>query len=120
MTSYWPPGSTVKLPWEIKFPSSDIGYVKWRFTRSGSNQTKTLALQSSTAPAPVILDPTFNIIERATLVFQNASVDHNGTYTLGVTLLASAGGKTRSSSVVVIILGKKLVNFTKDMPDPES
>ena len=117
----WPPGSTVKLPWEIKFPSSDIGHVQWRFTRSGSNQTNTLAVQNFFgASAPFILDPTFSIIDGATLVFQNASVDYNGTYTLGVTLLKSAGGHGGTSSVLVIILGKKLVNFTRDMPDPES
>ena len=120
ITSYWPTGSTVKLPWEIKFPSSNIASVQWSFARSGSSQIKTLAVQQFGASAPFILDPRFIIINGATLVFQNASVDFSGTYTLGVQLLQSAGGHRSTSSVHVIILGKKLVNFTGDMPDHES
>ena len=120
ITSYWSHGSLVKLPWEIKFPWSDILLAEWTFTRSGSDKINTLATRGIGFSAPKIRNPQFWIIDEATLVFQNASSKHNGTYTLGVTLLASAGGKKSSSSVVVIILGKKLINFTRDMPDPES
>ena len=120
ITSYWPHGSLVKLPWEIKFPWSDIVLVEWTFTRSGSAKINTLAIQGLGFSAPVILDPQFWVIDGAILAFQNASSNHNGTYTLAVTLLDSAGGKKSSSSVVVIILGKKRVNFTRDIPDPES
>ena len=119
-TTYWPHGSLVKLPWEIKFPWSEIAFVEWLFTGSGSTQINTLAVQSLGALVPVILDPQFWIIDGATLAFQNASRTNNGTYTLKITLMDIAGVNKISSSVLVIILGKKLVNFTRDMPDPES
>ena len=109
--TYWLPGSSVKLPWEIKFLSSDIFGVQWLFTKSGSTQTKDLATQFGTS-APTILDPTFNITNGATLVFQNADLSHNGTYSLSVALRGSAGGNTIRSNVLVIILGKKLIICT--------
>ena len=102
ITSYWPQGSLVKLPWEIKVPWSKIGLAEWTFVRSGSSKINTLASRGYALSAPVIRDPQFKIIDGATLVLQNASVAHNGTYTLEITLLDSAG--------------KKLVNFTRDMP----
>ena len=117
--TYWLPGSPVKLPWQIKFSSSDILAVQWSFTRSGSTQAKTLAALGFRALVPVILDPTYSIVDRATLVFQNANLSHNGTYTLAVTLRASAGGNTIRSNVLVIILGKKLIICTLDMLDPD-
>ena len=118
--TYWLPGSPVKLPWQIKFSSSDIFGVEWSFTRSGSTQAKGLAVLSFRASVPVILDQTYNITDGATLVFKNANLSHNGTYTLRVSLTAAAGGNTINSDVLVIILGKKPVNFNRDMPGPES
>ena len=117
--TYWLPGSSVKLPWEIKFSSSDIFVVQWSFTRSGSTQTKDLAAQFLTS-APGILDQTYSIIDGATLVFQNANLSHNGTYTLAVTLRASAGGNTVRSNVLVIILGKKSIICIMDVPSPDT
>ena len=66
--------------------------------------------------AVIILDPTFSITDGATLVFQNANLSHNGTYSLSVTLRRSVGSNTITSDVLVIILGKKPVNFNRDMP----
>ena len=118
--TYWLPGSSVKLPWEIKFPSSDILAVQWSFTRSGSTQSKDLAEKGPGTSAPIIRDPTFSITDGTTLVFQNANLSHNGTYSLSVTLRRSVGGNTITSDVLVIKLGKKPVNFNGDMPGPES
>ena len=118
--TYWLPGSTVKLPWEIKFPSSDIALTQWSFTRSGSTQPKDLAEKTRRASVPDIFDQTYTITDGATLVFQSANLSHNGTYSLAVTLSTSAGGGQQMSNILVIILGKKPVNFTKNMPGLES
>ena len=112
ITSHWPHGSLVKLPWEIKFPWSDILLAEWTFTRSGSDKINTLATRGLGVSAPEIRDPQFWIIDGATLVFQNASVDYNGTYTLGVTLLDSASCKKSSSSEYVSTVFKKYVSIS--------
>ena len=118
--TYWLPGSSVKLPWEIKFPSSDIAVVEWSFTSSGSTQVKNLAARGLGDSVPVIYDPTYSIIDGATLVFQNANLSQNGTYSLSVTLTRSAGGSTITSDVLVIILGKKSIICIIDVPDPDT
>ena len=115
--TYWLPGSTVKLPWEINITSSNIALTQWSFTRSGSTKPKVLAEKSRRASVPDIFDQTYTIINRATVVFQNANLSHNGTYSLAVIFSA---GDQQVSNILVIILGKKPVNFSKNMPDLES
>ena len=105
--TYWSPGSLVKLPWTYNFPKTQIAFVEMAFIKSGSSTGVTLADGFFGANATSKDPSKFTIEGQATLVFKNASIGHNGTYVLAVTL--KGGGGQRSSKVKVVILGEKNV-----------
>ena len=108
--TYWSPGSLVKLPWTYNFPKTQIIVVEISFTETGSSTGVTLAEGFSGANATSKDPSKFTIEGQATLVFKNANLGHNGTYSLVVTLSGNAG--QQSSDVKVVILGEKNVtNF---------
>ena len=105
--TYWSPGSLVKLPWTYSFTKSQILVVEISFTETGSSTGVTLA-EGFSGTKPTSKDPSrFSIEGQATLVFTNANLGHNGTYSLVITLRGSAG--QQSSEVKVVILGEKNV-----------
>ena len=73
--TYWLPGSLVKLPWTYNF--NDI----------------------------LVLEVSFTIEGQATLVFKNANLGHDGTYSLVITL--RGGVPQQRFDVKVLILGEK-------------
>ena len=107
--TYWQPGSLVKLPWTYNFPTNDILFVSISFTKSGSDNSVALARGIRGASLIALIPSKFTIEGQATLVFKNASLAHNGTYSLGVLLRSNTLHK---SEVLVVILGEKNVtNF---------
>ena len=102
--TYWSPGSLVKLPWTYNFPKTQILAVEISFTETGLSMGVTLAEGFQGANATSKHPSKFTIEGQATLVFKNASLSHNGTYALGITI--RGGGGYRSSEVKVVILGE--------------
>ena len=106
--TYWLAGSTVALPWTIIYRKVDIVSSTLSFTKYGSNSSTILA-RSSRGENLVSINSLNNIEGQAKLVFQNANLGHNGTYSLDVSLQDGARGtRTVTSKISVIILGKKL------------
>ena len=102
---YWSPGSLVKLPWTYNFPKTQIFAVEISFTETGSSTGVTLA-EGFSGTKPTSKDPSrFSIEGQATLVFTNANLGHNGTYSLVITL--RSGVLQQRSNVKVVILGEK-------------
>ena len=108
--TYWSSGSLVKLPWTYNF--SDILVVEVWFVKPESIKGVNVSLAKSYDGTNVTSkDPSkFTIEGQATLVFKNANISDNGTYSLAVTLRGGAG--QQRSEVKVVILGEKNVtNF---------
>ena len=107
--TYWQPGSLVKLPWTYNFPTNDILFVSINFIEFGSNNYVALASGVGAANLTALIPSNFTIEGQATLVFKNANLGHNGTYSLGVLLKSNT---LQKSEVLVVILGEKNVkNF---------
>ena len=107
--TYWQPGSLVKLPWTYNFPTNDILFVSINFIESGSNNYVALASGVGAASLTALIPSNFTIEGQATLVFKNASLGHNGTYSLAVLFRSNT---LQKSEVLVVILGEKNVtNF---------
>ena len=107
--TYWQPGSLVKLPWTYNFTTNDILFVSITFIKSGSDNSVALARGIRGASLIALIPSKFTIEGQATLVFKNASLGHNGTYSLAVLLKSNISLK---SEVLVVILGEKNVtNF---------
>ena len=103
--TYWSQGSLVKLPWTYNFPKTQIFGVEISFTETGSSTGVTLA-EGAFGANPTSKDPSrFSIEGQATLVFTNANLGHNGTYSLVITL--RSGVLQQRSNVKVVILGEK-------------
>ena len=107
--TYWSPGSLVKLPWTYNFPKTQILAVEISCTETGSNTVVNLAAGFNGTNATSKDLSKFTIEGQATLVFKNANLSHNGTYSLAVTLNGSAG--QQKSEVKVVILGEKNVTL---------
>ena len=104
--TYWQRGSLAKLPWTYNIPTANILVVEISFMKSGSKITKTLA-DGFRGASPKTLHPrNFTIEGQSTLAFKNASLGHNGTYSLVVSL---RGATLQKSEVLVVILGEKNV-----------
>ena len=107
--TYWQPGSLVKLPWTYNFPTNDILFVSINFIESGSNNYVALASGVGAASLTALIPSNFTIEGQATLVFKNANLGHNGTYSLGVLFKSHT---LQKSEVLVVILGEKnVINF---------
>ena len=107
--TYWQPGSLVKLPWTYNFPTNDIFFVSISFIKSGSNNSVALTDGARGASLTALVPSSFTIEGQATLVFKNASLGHNGTYSLAVLFRSNT---LQKSEVLVVILGEKNVtNF---------
>ena len=107
--TYWSTGSLVKLPWTYNFPNTQILEVEISCTVTGSSTGVNLADGCNGANATSKDPSKFTIEGQATLVFKNANLSHNGTYSLAVTLNGSAG--EQRSEVKVVILGEKNVTL---------
>ena len=107
--TYWLPDSLVKLPWTYNFPNTQILEVEISCTVTGSSTGVNLADGCNGANATSKDPSKFTIEGQATLVFKNANLSHNGTYSLAVTLNGSAG--EQRSEVKVVILGEKNVTL---------
>ena len=107
--TYWSTGSLVKLPWTYNFPNSQILEVEISCTVTMSSTGVNLAAGCNGANATSKDPSKFTIEGQATLVFKNANLSHNGTYSLAVTLNGSAG--EQRSEVKVVILGEKNVTI---------
>ena len=107
--TYWQLGSLVKLPWTYNILTNDIFFVLINFIKSGSNNSVSLAEGVGGASLTALIPSNFTIEGQATLVFKNANLGHNGTYSLGVLLKSNT---LQKSEVLVVILGEKNVkNF---------
>ena len=106
--TYWFAGSTVALPWTIIYRKVDIVSSTLSFTKYGSKSSTILA-RSFRGENLVSMNSSYNIEGQAKLVFQNANLGHNGTYSLDISLKDGVRGtKTVTSNISVITSGKKL------------
>ena len=87
-------------------------FVSISFIKSGSNNTVFLADGARGASLTALIPSNFTIEGQATLVFKNASLGHNGTYSLAILLKSNT---VQKSEVLVVILGEKNVtNFIRN------
>ena len=108
--TYWSPGSLVKLPWAYNISKDKIFGVEISFIKSGSSTGVPLARGVFGANATSTDPSKFTIEGQATLVFKNANLGHNGTYSL-VIILRGGAGQERSEVKVVILGEQNLTNF---------
>ena len=63
---------------------------------------------------PIVSNDTFSkisVIRPATLVLQNVTINHNGTYRISILVFSGHDSNHETSDILVIVLGKKLVTL---------
>ena len=100
------------MPWTYNFGRAAIILRQWFFSNTSRSSDLTPLIYFVGATKTISSKSRFKNIdvnEPATLVLKNVNLDHNGTYRFTVTV---DGIATPSfSEIVVIILGKKLIDF---------
>ena len=102
------------MPWTYNFGSATVNLVEWRFSKTGKPSSFNLLAALIPSGEPIVLNDTFSgisVIKPATLVLQNVNLDHNGTYRISLNLFGPGVTSPQTSDILVIVLGKKLINL---------
>ena len=87
--------------------------MEWQFSKTDEpGSFKRLAFL--TPARETVLNDTFSgisVVRPATLVLQNVTINHNGTYRISIRVFPPSDTNPQTSDILVIVLGKKLVTL---------